>query len=285
MNSLCKRHFCLILFACAALLSAVSVSAAENLWFPLGEQLVHKVYWGIIPVGRSVTTSRSIQRDGREYIQIKIRTRTSGIFDKIRKVDDIVESIVDPVTFLPVRFSRKMIRNKEVCNEHTVFDYVKLSARWENFCTGEVKTFSIEEDTQDALSFLYKMREKNMAEDMDADYRVMADEGMFDIKIRTSKKENINLPLYGDISSLRIDPVFDFDGLLVAGGEFTLWVSDDDRRILTKAQINRKLFDIRVVLQAVVGPGNDAWVQPTSSEDSDYKVMSDDQIEKYLAGE
>src|SRR5210317_34638 len=94
---------------------------AADIWFPVGEQLFHKIYWGFIPVGKSVTTTRTVEREGKEYIQIRIRTRTNSFFDRIRKVDDIVESIVDPETFLPVSFSRRMIRRKETCHEHTVF--------------------------------------------------------------------------------------------------------------------------------------------------------------------
>jgi hypothetical protein len=273
----------LLTVAAAFLFSmAISCEALQEAWFPVGEQLHHKVYWGVIPVGRSVTTSKYFEKDGRKLIKIRIRTRTTGIFDRIRRVNDLVESIVDAETFRPVTFRRRMIRRKEICDEFTVFDYNTLQGKWENKCSGEVKEFTIAEDTQDILSFLYLMRKTDLPENSTNNYRVMADEGMFDLVVRTKEKEQISLPLYGDVESLRIDPVFDFDGLLVDGGRFRLWVSSDKRKVLTKVQIKRKLADIRVILQAVLGPGDDRWVDESFDVKHEFKLLDNSQIEEHL---
>lgn len=266
------------------LLSSTLVHAAE-LWFPVEEQLVHKIYWGFIPVGNGVTTSRLIERDGVKYFQLRIRTKTNSFFDKIRRVDDEVESIVSCDSFLPVSFSRKMVRNRKVCNELTLFDYVKLEGKWRNLCSGEEKSFAIDKDTRDMLTFLYYMRQSRFKENSESDYRVMADEGMFDLKIRTKEKEDVDLPFYGAVSAVSMDPVFDFDGLLVDGGKFMLWVSDDDRCILIKAQIKRMLADIRVVLQQVSGGGSDFWAEKNKENGISSQMMTDEQIEQFLLGE
>jgi hypothetical protein len=257
---------------------------AEKLWFPVGEQLIHKIYWGFIPVGNSVTSTSWIEADGKKLLHIRVRTKTTKLFDKIRKVDDLVESKVDPDTFLPLSFRRKMTRRKQSCDEVTMFDYSKLEGAWQDRCSNRKKSFSIEPGTKDILTYLYFMRQSKLEAKSEYNYRVMADEGMFSVKVKTKKKKTIKLPFYGGVESLQMDPVFDFDGLLVAGGKFRLWVSDDDRRILTKIQIKRKLADIRIVLQRVAGPGDDSWIKPGCSENPSLCIMSEDQVEQFLSG-
>lgn len=274
-----------VLVATVMLLLIVRCVSAVDIWFPVGEQLFHKIYWGFIPVGRSVTTTRMTQLEGKPYIQIRMRTRTNSFFDKIRRVDDVVESIVDPDTFLPVSFHRKMIRRKEACNEYTVFNRLKLQGDWENRCTGEKKSFALAEDTKDILTFLYYMRQAQFKVNSVGAYRVMADEGLFALQIKGGKNEDVDLPLYGKVKSLRIDPVFAFDGLLVKGGKFYLWVSADDRHLLTRAKIKRKLADINVILQKVAGPGDDMWTKTAVKRGHSITILNDEEVEAYLSGE
>jgi hypothetical protein len=41
----------------------------------------------------------------------------------------------------------------------------------------------------------------------------------------------------------------------------TLWVSDDARRLVTKAAIKVPVAHVNLVLDHVTGPGDDRWVQ------------------------
>jgi hypothetical protein len=238
-------------------------AATNAFWFPVGEKLVHRIYWGWIPVGRSVTTTEWIEKDGKRLLAIRMRTRTNKLFDKIRPVNDRVESIVDPESFRPLKFSRLMIRRRKVCNETTVFDHKNKRAEWKSACSGESKTFDIAADTQDVMTFMYYTRREPFPENTEIDRKVMADDGVFDLKLKTRKKEQIKLKTFGRKTSLKIEPRFDFDGLLIDRGKFKLWVSDDKRRVLTKAVIDGKLADIKVVLCQVHGPGDDSWTEHT----------------------
>ena len=234
-----------------------------RLWFPVGEELVHRIYWGFIPVGKSVTTTEWIEQNGKRLLAITMRTRTNKVFDKIRPVNDKVESIVDPKTFRPVKFSRVMIRRRKTCNETTIFDHEKGEAHWSSACSGESKTFEIAKDTRDVMTFMYYTRRKPFPENAEMDHKVMADDGIFDLKLRTRGKEKVKLKTFGKTPGLKIEPKFDFDGLLIDKGRFKLWVSDDARRLLAKAVINGKDADIKLVLCHVRGPGNDSWIELT----------------------
>lgn len=261
------------------------IVCADQWWFPIGEQLVHNIYWGFMPVGHSVTTCRWIDDDGRKFINIRIRTRTNSFFDRIRPVNDLVEAVVNPRTFLPVTFRRKMIRRKQVCDEITIFDYRNLKAVWQEVCSGKSHTFDIDRDTRDMLTLTYYLRRHDIPSDSTNYFRVMADEGMFDLAFTANGTNDVELASYGNVNSIRVDPVFDFDGLLVDGGKFNLWISRDDRRILTEARIKRPLADIHVVLDKVLGPGDDFWIKKLQEQEKSSEPMTDEQVERYLEGE
>lgn len=245
---------------------APSESVYSNVCFPVGEELLHKIYWGIIPVGRSMTTTEWIEEGGRKLIAIRLRTRTNALFDRIRPVNDVVESVVDPATMLPVRFHRRMIRRSMVCNETTTFDHHALKATWIADSPPRTNTFDIAADTRDVLSFMYYSRRAPFGESVTNDFRVMADEGIFDLRVVTEHHEDVNLPSYDKTRSLVFKPQFEFDGLLVERGHFELWVSDDTRRILTRAEIKNRFVNVNIVLQAVKGPGDDRWTSSESKE-------------------
>jgi hypothetical protein len=40
----------------------------------------------------------------------------------------------------------------------------------------------------------------------------------------------------------------------------TLWVSDDDRRLIARASIKVPVAHVNLVLDKVTGPGEDVWV-------------------------
>lgn len=270
MPSMCRAARAALLtflgaFPClaAAQTAPTTPVATNSLWFPVGEKLVHRIYWGFLPVGMSITTTRWVEQDGERLLVIRMRTRTNKVFDKIRPVNDTVESIIDPVTFRPRKFTRIMIRRRKTCNETTVFDYDRKQASWASQCTGKTKTFPIKDSTRDIMTFMYYTRRKPFPEDAVIDHKVMADDGIFDLKLRTRKREKVKLKTFGMSSNLKIEPEFDFDGLLIDKGKFRLWVSDDKRRVLTKAVINGRLADIKLVLCRVRGPGADAWTQLT----------------------
>jgi biotin synthase-related radical SAM superfamily protein len=60
---------------------------------------------------------------------------------------------------------------------------------------------------------------------------------------------------------VRIEPDAAFQGLFVRKGKLTLWVSEDERRILTRVVAVIPVANVRIHLDRVLGPGNDRWVK------------------------
>ncbi len=92
--------------------------------------------------------------NGRRLLAIRARIQTVSVLDKIFPVDDFLESVVDPQTFLPLRFTRRLSEGPLPLHEVTTFDHAALQAHWKHLLRkGFEQDFAIEADTRDADQF------------------------------------------------------------------------------------------------------------------------------------
>lgn len=238
-----------------------SVEPEPALWFEVGEELVYRIHWGVISVGESRVTTEWMEESGRRLLVIRYRTRSNAFLDRIYRVDDVVEAVIDPVTFLPLRFSKVLNEGRYKTDELTLFDHAAGKATWQNRRRGTTKEFAIEPDTRDLISFMYYMRQRAFQPGDTAQYRVMADEKLYDIFLTVGPRDTLKMERYGKVSSVRITPEAAFEGLFVRKGKMTVWVSEDERRLATRIQATVPVADIHINLHEVRGPGSDFWVR------------------------
>jgi hypothetical protein len=253
---------------CFAVLLLAGGAAASELAFPVGEKLVYSISWNGIPVAWSEITTQADEFEGREVIAIRMRSRTYPFFNWFFKADDQHESLIDPQTMLPLQFTKNLREGRYRCHEITRFDHEAGLAHYEHQTNGSKKTYPIDEDTRDILSFMYSMRAVQFEPETTNDYQVMADEKVYDLSVRSMDVEPIDLPNYDhDVDSLALVPEASFDGLFVRKGQGTLWVSRDPRRILTFAKMKVPFGRVRITLQEVQGPGDDFWITDLKETD------------------
>ncbi len=233
-----------------------------DLWFPVGETIEYKIFWGRIPVAQSTATTEWVELDGRRLIAIRFRTKSNKVLSTLYPVDDFIESLIDPETFLPVRFTKKLSEGRYRCFEITTFDHEKGTAVLENKRKGWTKEYEIDADTRDLIAFMYSMRAEEFPVGTKQNFRVMADEKLYDLEVKSHKAEKVKLPRFGKVSTVMLEPEAAFQGLFVRKGKMVLWVSDDDRRLIARASIKVPVAHVNLVLDKVTGPGEDVWVNP-----------------------
>jgi hypothetical protein len=239
---------------------AADEPALPELWFPVGEELVYRIHWGVIPAGETRVTTEWVEEDGRTLLAIRIRTRTNRVLEKIYAVDDVIESIIDPHTFLPVRFTKNLSEGRYRAHEITEFDYATLTAHWRSETRDKEETFALQPDTRDLITFAYYMRRQAFEPGTTQEYRVMADDKIYDLWLQVKDRERVRLVNYGRVASVEVEPEAAFEGLFVRRGRLHLWVSDDDRRIVTQLVGRVPVANVRLLLHEVLGPGDDDWV-------------------------
>ncbi len=265
-KELLRRFSKFVILSSAVLLFGGSIVAAD-LPFPIGEELTYSISWNGIPVAQAIATTEMDTLDGREVIALRMRTKTYAFFNKVFKVEDFHESLVDPKTFLPIRYTKNLKEGHYRCHEVTTFDFEKKKANYEHQLKEKKKIYDINSDTRDILSFMYFMRSESLKENKKPTYRMMADEKLYDLILHTYEVDKISLPSYNDkVPSLRMFPEAMFDGLFVRKGKATVWVSRDPRRLLTFAKIKVPFGRARIKLQSVSGPGDDFWITEKNDE-------------------
>lgn len=251
----------MVLFAIIVIPSSLKAAKPE-LWFPVGETITYQASWGGIPVAEARVWTEWVEEDGRDLLAIRVTITTGSIMSKIYPVKDFIESVVEPTTFLPLRFTRNLSEGRYRLHEVTTFDHHALKGHWKHLLKNNEETFAIEPDTRDFLSFMFAMRRTALEAGSNYTYRVMADEKLYDLTVEGLKIETIHLLNYGWVKSLKVEPKATFQGLITRTGRLFMWISLDARRLCTKASISVPVASVKVLLQKVEGPGDDFWTNP-----------------------
>ncbi len=240
-----------------------------GLKWPIGEKLTYRIYWGYLPVGTAVSWTEWTEHEGRRLLAIRLRTTSNKVIEKIYPVDDTIESLVDPETFLPVQFTKNISEGSHRYHEITVFDRTNRVARWSSPLKKKTKTFPIEPDIRDIPSLMYSLRSHIFTPGTNEHFKVMADEKVYDLWVNVLKKENVDLPNHGEVRSIKTEPEAAFQGIFVRSGKIWLWVSDDERHLATKVHATIPVADVRALLWSVEGPGKDRWIKMNPKTGSD----------------
>ncbi|MBU4366015.1 MAG: DUF3108 domain-containing protein [Verrucomicrobia bacterium] len=240
-----------------------SVAGGPALWFPVGEQIFYKVQWGVWIVAETKVASEYIEEDGRELLAIRVTTHTKSILSVFYPVDDFIESVVDPVTFLSIRFTKRLSEGRYRLHEITTFDHKARTAHWRHLLKNESKDFAIDANTRDLISFMFYMRSQKFEPNKHYEFRVMADEKLYNLLVESRDIETLNIGNYAKIRSLKLDPEAKFQGLFVRVGKLEVWISDDERCLCVRATAKAPVIGtIRLLIDRVEGPGDDYWTHP-----------------------
>lgn len=254
------------MFGIALLLCAAAT--ARELPFPIGEELIYSITWNGIPVAWSKAVTQMDTFEGREVLALRLTTRTYPFFDHIFRTDDFHESLIDPETLLPVRYTQNLQEGRYRCHEVTTFDYTTLKAHYVHQVNGKQKTYDLKPDSREIMSHMYFMRSVLLEENSETRYKVITDEKIYDLIIKAFKVEPVELPHYDrEIPCLEVRPEAMFDGLFVRKGKATVWVSRDPRRLLTVARLSTPFGRVSITLHEVKGPGDDFWIKEKKEGD------------------
>jgi hypothetical protein len=240
---------------------AASALPRSDVGFPVGEELVFKIKWGVIPIGWSRVKSEWVEQDGVLRLRLRHRVRTNSVFEKLYPMNDLAESIVDPATFLPRTFVFSSRRRRVRCDSLVTFHHAAGLATIASRCDGTETLVEIEPDTRDILTFMFDRRRRPLQPGSREAHRVMGHEGMLDLVLELRGRETIRLPHHGPVLGLVVEPEMNYDELLIKDGKVRLWVSEDARRLATRLDIRAPLASVHAILCGVSGPGADRWTQ------------------------
>ena len=231
-----------------------------ELWFPVGEEIDYEIQWGVFSVGDATAKAAWTNCGGRRLLTLTVEGKSNGIVEKLYPVEQFLQTVLDPATFLPISFEKRSREGKRRYHEITTFDHATLKGHWKSLLKDKQKDFDIEKDTRDLMGLMYWIRKEPVKENETRTYHVMTDEKMYELIVEAGKREPVSLKNYGKVSCLKMEPKGKFNGMFVRKGRMWLWVSDDPRYTVCRVAASVPVASIKIMLKKVRGPGDDFWV-------------------------
>jgi len=169
-----------------------------------------------------------------------------------------VESIVEPTSFTVQKSKRTDEQGKRVRVSETTYDRGKLfwierdpnnPAR-----VPRTTTATFTGRVQDVLSAVYYLRTQPLVVGRSFEI-TMTDSGrVFQVPVRVIEKKRMKTVL-GRVEVVRVDPqVYGPEGMVRGKGQFSIWLTNDNRRIPVSAKIKTEYGTFDITLRKVVTP-------------------------------
>lgn len=259
MTARAIRQAAVCIFAMTLLCGGMSVRAASPRlpWestFGVGERLTYRLYWGVIPVGRAVMTTRWVREGDRRYLGISAAARTARILDPIFPVNDFVQTIVDPETLLPVLYEEKIREGRYRRHSRTRFDAATGKGVYESVASGREKPVQVEPGTRDVLSMMYRMRMLGMTAGESLLKHVYVHDRVYPLRLAALDVGPMKIAGRRSVPCIKIEPRGEFGTISTRNGTVAAWFTNDHRRLLVRLEGRVPVATVKAVLTKIEGP-------------------------------
>ncbi len=211
------------------------------------ERLVFDLKLGFVKGGEAVLLIRDTVFNGRPAVDYHLKGRTTGVPDKLFKVDDVYESIVDAETYLPYRSVRN-IKERKYRYYNEVFYYRDTDSIYSKK-TGMMK---VPHNLSDILTVFFYFARKNMLDDIDHGKTVVIPtlngHEISNIKIMFNGFEKVDTPM-GPVDCYVLSPKIDKGKVLKRSDGLKFYISRD-KKIPIQLDFDTKAGTLRAVLES-----------------------------------
>jgi hypothetical protein len=239
----------------------------RKLELPVGEKLVYEIRWSGVPAGRSVLAVQSKRHmDGHEVYQIKCEANSNNLVAMVYPVADATTTLIDVAGGYSRLFEMSKREDRIKHNEHITFDYEKNLAVYEQrrpgaFRPRSKKAVRIDGPMQDPLSCLYYLRTIELVPGATVSMPVHTARRPWDLKVEVLKREELDIPNFGKLKTLRLEPLMKFAGIFQRKGRMSVWV-DEDTRVPVLMHVDIPIGSVVVTLV----DSENAKLKPTSAD-------------------
>lgn len=195
--------------------------------FKHGEYLKYYLHYGFISGGMASLTVKQEVYDSKDAFHIVALGKTTGLVDKIYRVKDIYESIIDPKSGMPYKAVRNISEGNYKLQEDAFFN------RTDNTVNSTRKGIvKVPVNCLDMVSAFYYIRRINFSTYKPGDI-VYVDtyfDGLFPFSIVYKGKETIDTE-FGDVRCLKFVPIVEPGRVFKENDDMTIWLSDDENKI------------------------------------------------------
>jgi hypothetical protein len=219
--------------------------------FVVGEKIVHSIGYIGMEGGRITFEIRPfVEVNNRKSYNFYMGLKTSSMFSKIYSMDDYVETFMDYEQLVPHVFKLSLRESGKLLSSSAYFDNKTLKATfWEKKYTeknGEEEkklAWDILPFSQNVFSGIFYMRIFKWDIGKENSFRVADDEKNIVFKATAVEKVQLDTDA-GEFKAIKIKASVVTRGALTQAGDFFLWISDDDRKIVLRIEAEIKVGKI-----------------------------------------
>lgn len=193
-----------------------------------GERLIYELSWLNILAGTAVLEVAE-GGNARAPLKLRMRAQSSPKVTRFYPVDNRVESLVNPDTFLSERmtFHRREGKRKNDFDYTFHHDQGTVTAVKD----GASETLPIPPHTFDAISCLYYVRSlPQFTPGSKESLNVHHDKKNYKLEVRVEGMETIK-GSWGKAETIRLLVIMPFQGIFLNQGNIRVWLTNDGRRI------------------------------------------------------
>ena len=226
----------------------------ENRAFKTGEITQYRIHYGFVDAGETLLEVKQEYKDigNRKCFHVVGLGQTKGTFDWFFKVRDRYETYIDKEAIIPFVFIRRVDEGGYTINQNVTFNQQKKTA------TSEKLTIPVPENVQDLVSAFYYARTLDFTEAKPgAIFPIDAylDDEVFSMNIKFIGREVIKTK-FGNIRCIKFRPMLLEGRVFKEEEDMTIWVSDDENKIVVRAQAEILVGSIKMDLKGYSGLAN-----------------------------
>jgi len=226
----------------------------KNQAYKTGEVLEFRIHYGLIDAGeaRLEIKEKTHTFQNRPTLHVVGTGRTLGAFDWFFRVRDRYETFIDREAIIPWVFIRRVDEGGYIINQDVTFDHYKHTA------TSAKLTIPVPENVQDILSAFYYARTLDYSHAQPGavfPFSAYLDDEVFNMTIKYIGKETIKTRL-GTFKCIKFRPMLLEGRVFKEEEDMTVWVSDDENRIVVRAEAKILVGSIKMDLKGYSGLAN-----------------------------
>jgi hypothetical protein len=214
---------------------APKVGFSETPVFLDGEKLTFRIHYGFITGGEVNITANKTWLNGQEVFHTVLAGKTTGLIDKLYKVNDVYESFFDPATNLP----DKAIRNIRE-GSYRYYDEVEFNREGMYVTSQRNGKVSVPKNTLDMASVMYYVRRLDLSRLSENDIISLDTyfgDSLFPFYIVYKGKETISISS-GKYKCFKFVPIVEPGRVFENNDDMTIWFSDDENKIPVSIKFN-----------------------------------------------
>ena len=231
--------------------------------FGVGETLVYEGKFSKVIKGISVAemTFNVENAPNRRDLLIRAEAKSKGTLIKLFRYSFLqqIDSTIDVDEFRALKTAKHDVQKDRVRDSQAFFDYKDKRVTYTEtdpktpMRPPRIIASQIQNKTHDIISAIYSLRMLPLAVGTDFEVTVSDSGLVYKIPVRVTKRE-LQKTALGKFWCFRVEPeVFGNNRFIEREGSMIIWITEDERRIPVRSQINSDIGRIEVKIKSAKG--------------------------------